>query len=161
MCRRKARGRFGFCAAVSILALASAYANAGGYAVYESAAPFDDTMDALKLAIEERGMYINNVMHMGEMLERTGKDLGTDRKIYERAESIEFCSAVLSREMTGEDPARIVNCPFIVSVYTLPGQSGKTYLAHREIPGSEVESSPVMAKVSAMLKDVAGAAADW
>jgi len=132
-----------------------------GYAVYESEASFDDVMDALKLAIEERGMYINNVMHMGEMLERTGKDIGTTETIYGRAESIEFCSAVLSREMTREEPARIVNCPFIISAYTLPDREGTTFLAHRIIPQGETETSAVMAKVADMLKDVASSAANW
>jgi uncharacterized protein (DUF302 family) len=133
----------------------------GGYAVYESDATFDDVLEAVKLAIEERGMYINNVMHMGEMLERTGKDLGMETPIYGRAESIEFCSAVLSREMTSEEPARIVNCPFIISVYTLPDKEATTFLAHRVIPQSETDTSAVMAKVSAMLKDVASSAAQW
>jgi len=145
-----------------VLAPVSSLVAAGeGYAVYESDASFDDVMDALKLAIEERGMYINNVMHMGEMLERTGKDLGMDAPIYGRAESIEFCSAVLSREMTSEEPARIVNCPFIISVYTLPDKEGTTFVAHREIPEDEVKASAVMGKVSAMLKDVAASAAAW
>jgi uncharacterized protein (DUF302 family) len=134
---------------------------AGGYAVYETQAPFDDTLDALKLAIEERGMYINNVMHLGEMLERTGKDLGDARRIYERAESVEFCSATLSRAMTAEDPARLVNCPFIVSVYTLPDRPGTTLVVHREVPQDQVDSSPTMRKVAEMLKGVAGAAAAW
>jgi len=133
----------------------------GGYAVHESEAAFDDVMDGLKLAIQERGMYINNVMHMGEMLERTGKDLGKDEKIYERAESVEFCSAVLSREMTGEDPARIVNCPFIISVYTLPAEPDRTFVVYREVPRDQIDSSPVMAKIAGMLEAVAGAAVAW
>lgn len=133
----------------------------GGYAVYESEAAFDDVLEGLKLAIEERGMYINNVMHMGEMLERTGKDLGLDTPIYARAESIEFCSAILSREMTSEDPARIVNCPFIISVYALPNKEGTTFVAHREIPQDQVEGSAVMARIATMLKEVAAAAAAW
>lgn len=133
----------------------------GGYAVYPSQAPFEDVLDALKLAIEERGMYVNNRMHLSEMLERTGKDLGDLSPIYGRAESIEFCSAVLSREMTREDPARLVNCPFIVGVYTLPDRPGTTFVAHREIPEDQVAGSAVMARVAAMLKEVAAAAADW
>ncbi len=132
-----------------------------GYAVYESEAGFDDVLDAAKLAIEERGMFINNVMHLSEMLERTGKDLGQEGQVYQRAESIEFCSAVLSREMTNEDPARLVNCPFILSVYSLTAEPGKTYVVHREIPPDQVAGSAVMAKVATMLKEVAGAAADW
>ena len=81
---------------------------ADGYAVYESESSFDDVLQGLKLAIEERGMYINNVMHMSEMLERTGKDLGMDEVIYGRAESVEFCSAVLSRrdDQRGARPHR-------------------------------------------------------
>ena len=150
-----------FALAVVIASVPGAASAGTGYAVYESESAFDDVLQGLKLAIEERGMYINNVMHMGEMLERTGKDLGMDQKLYERAESVEFCSAVLSREMTGEDPARIVNCPFIISVYTLPDKAGTTYVVHREIPQDQIEGSAVMAKIAAMLKDVAQSAAAW
>jgi uncharacterized protein (DUF302 family) len=133
----------------------------GGYAVYTSDSAFADVLEGLKMAIQERGMYINNVMNMGEMLERTGKDLGTDAPLYDQAESIEFCSAVLSREMSTENPAHVVNCPFIIAVYTLPGETGTTYVSHREIPADQVESSPAMAKVSGMLKSISEAAVSW
>jgi uncharacterized protein (DUF302 family) len=146
--------------AVASIAIAFA-AQAEDYAVYESESSFEDVMDALKLAIEERGMYINNVMHMGEMLDRTGKDLGMSEQIYTHADAIEFCSAVLSRKMTAENPTRIVNCPFIVAVYTLPDQPDTTYVVHRIIPVSETESSAVMREVADMLKAVAEGAASW
>ena len=147
-------------AAAACLAIETA-AFADGYAVYESESSYEDVVDALKLAIQDRGMYINNIMHMNEMLERTGKDLGMDEQIYTNAESIEFCSAVLSRKMTSEDPSRIVNCPFIISVYRLPDQPDTTYLAHRLFPAEEVEGSAVMREVSDMLRGVAEAAASW
>ena len=131
------------------------------YAVYESDSSFEDVLDGLKLAIQERGMYINNVMHMDEMLERTGKDLGLTDKIYAQAQSVEFCSAVLSRKMTAEDPTRIVNCPFIIAVYTLPNAAGTTYVVHRNIPAAERDASPVMGEVADMLSDVAEAAVSW
>ena len=133
----------------------------GGYAIYESESAFEDVMEGLKMAIQERGMYINNIMHMDEMLERTGKDLGLGGKLYEHAESVEFCSAVLSRKMVTENPARIVNCPFTISVYTLPGEEGKTHVVHREIPVAEAQVSEVMTEVAQMLKGVASAAAEW
>jgi uncharacterized protein (DUF302 family) len=151
--------RFLLLAALAVLPV-TAFAG-GAYVVYESESDFDTVMDGAKAAIQERGMYINNIMHMGEMLERTGKDLGMDEKIYEHAESIEFCSAVISRKMTKEDPARIVNCPFILSVYTLPGQKGKTFIAYRAIPQAEIDGSEVMAEVSEMLKGVGQGAAAW
>lgn len=131
------------------------------YAVYESDSSFEDVIDGLKLAIQERGMYINNVMHMDEMLERTGKDLGMEETIYTHAQSIEFCSAVLSRRMTAEDPTRIVNCPFIIAVYTVPDEPGTTYVVHRRIPAAETEASEVMRDVSQMLQDVADGAVSW
>lgn len=134
---------------------------AAPYAVYESESDFDTVMEGAKNAIAERGLYINNVMHLGEMLERTGKDLGIGGPLYSRAESIEFCSATLSRKMVAEDPNRLVNCPFILSIYTLPGQEGKTYIVHRNVPAEETASSAVMREVAAMLKGVAEGAASW
>jgi hypothetical protein len=145
-----------------MLALTPALAAAGsGYAVYESQAPFEDVLDALRLAIEERGMSIKSLMHISQMLERTGEDSGDTKPIYGRAESVEFCSSVLSREMAREDPARLVNCPFVVSVYTLPQRPGTTFVAHREIPADQMAGSAAMTRVAAMLKAVATAAADW
>ncbi|MBK5966052.1 DUF302 domain-containing protein [Thiocystis minor] len=129
--------------------------------LYRSDAAFEDVLEGLKAAILERGLYINNVMDMGEMLERTGKDLGMQDPLYLQAKNIEFCSAVLSREMTREDPSRIVNCPFIVSVYTLPEQPGITYVAHRKIPLATQESSASMAGIAAMLQAVSEAAVSW
>jgi uncharacterized protein (DUF302 family) len=136
-------------------------AEPAGYAVYESDSSFEDVIDGLKLAIQERGMYINNVMHMDEMLARTGKDLGMEEIIYTRAQAVEFCSAVLSRRMTAENPARIVNCPFIIAVYTLPDDPDTTYLAHRRIPAGEAEASGVMREIADMLQSVADSAASW
>ena len=132
-----------------------------GYAIYESDSSFEDVLDGLKLAIQERGMYINNVMHMDEMLARTGKDLGMDETLYNHAQSIEFCSAVLSRKMAAENPARIVNCPFIIAVYTLPDAPGTTYVVHRRIPVAETEASQVMREIADMLEAVASSAANW
>ena len=132
-----------------------------GYVLYRSDAPFETVLDGLKAVIEERGLYINNVMDIGGMLERTGKDLGSDAPIYTQARSVEFCSAVLSREMTREEPARIINCPFIISVYQRAGEPGTTYLAHREIPARERDTSPAMGKVARMLQDISEAAIAW
>jgi hypothetical protein len=138
-----------FLSALTALALLPAAALAAGpYAVYESDSGFETVMEGAKTAILERGMYINNIMHMGEMLERTG-------------ESIEFCSAVLSRKMTLEDPSRIVNCPFILSIYTLPGESDRTYVAHRVISEEEIAGSEIMTEVAEMLKGVAEGATSW
>jgi uncharacterized protein (DUF302 family) len=131
--------------------------DSNGYRVYTSDASFDAVMSALTMAIEERGMYINNVMHMDEMLSRTGKDLGLGPQLFRHAQSVEFCSAVLSRKMIAENPARVVNCPFILSVYQLP-DSDQVHLVHRDL--QSLDDSPVMREVAAMLSGVAEAAAE-
>jgi hypothetical protein len=147
--------------AAALLALSTAVQAAEGYAVYESDSSFEDVLDGLKLAIQERGMYINNIMQMDEMLARTGKDLGMEEPLYGQAHSVEFCSALLSRKMSAEDPSRIVNCPFIIAVYTLPEDADTTYVAHRVIPAAETEASAVMREVADMLKGVAEGAVSW
>lgn len=133
----------------------------GPYVTLTSEAAFEEVMDNLRGAIEERGLYINNQMHLGEMLERTGKDLGFEGRVYLKAESLEFCSAILSRRMVEEDPRRIVNCPFIVSVYVLASDPGKTVVAYRLPAAEEVAQSQVMADVADMLKGVAEGAVTW
>ena len=130
----------------------------GPYAVYRSEASFEDVMQGLKMAILERGLYINNMMNLGEMLERTGKDLGMTRRLYLEAQSVEFCSALMSRRMTEEDPRRVVNCPFVVSVYVLPDEPDATYILHRRLDLGD--DSAVMHEVEAMLESLAKAAAE-
>ncbi|MEA3640514.1 MAG: DUF302 domain-containing protein [Lamprobacter sp.] len=147
---------------LSLLLLSlSAQTAAADYVVYESDSRFSDVMDGLKLAIEQRGMFINNVMQMNEMLERTGADLDLGGPLFGQAESVEFCSAVLSRKMISEDPRRIVNCPFIIAVYTLPDAPDTTYVAHRKIPVAETEQSPAMKEVATMFEAIAGDAVSW
>ena len=148
------------CTLAAVLALPNAQAG-NGYAVHETSSSFGDVMEGLQSAIQERGMYINNVMHMGEMLERTGRDLGLGEPVFLKAESIEFCSAGLSHRMTHENPARVVNCPFIVAAYVLAKEPDKTYVVYREIPQDQIEASPVMAEVAENLKGIAETGASW
>jgi len=95
---------------------------------------FADVKDDLVAAIEQRGLVVNSVAHVGDMLERTGRDLGKTKRIYDQAEVIEFCSATASRAMTEADQRNLIYCPYTIAVYTLPGKPGVVYLAHRKYP---------------------------
>ena len=97
---------------------------------------FADVKDDLVAAIEQRGLVINSVAHVGDMLERTGRDLGKAKRIYDKAEVIEFCSAIVSRKMMEADARNLVYCPYTIAVYTLPGKAGVVYLAYRKYPQS-------------------------
>ncbi len=95
---------------------------------------FADVKDDVVAAIEQRGLVVNFVSHVGDMLERTGRDLGTTKRIYDQAEVLEFCSATASRAMTEADPKNLTYCPYTIAIYTLPGKPGVVYLAHRKYP---------------------------
>jgi len=84
------------------------------------------------MAIENRGMVLNNTAHVGDMLERTGKDLGRERLVYRHADVLEFCNAALSRDTMEADPHNIVFCPYTIAIYVLPNAPGKVYLSYRK-----------------------------
>jgi len=90
--------------------------------------------DDLVGAIVQRGLEVNFVSHVGDTPERTGRDLGETKRIYDQAEVIEFCSATASRAMTKADPRNPDYCPYAVAVYTFPGKPGVVYLARRKYP---------------------------
>ena len=93
---------------------------------------FETVKSAITNAILGKGLVINTTSHIGEMLERTGKDLGDAKPIFVKAESYEFCSAVVSRKTMEADPHNIVFCPYIISVYVLPKEPNKTYISYRK-----------------------------
>lgn len=97
---------------------------------------YEDVRDALVAAIEGRGLVVSYTAHVSDMLQRTGKDIGASKPIFDKAETFEFCSATVSRKMMEAKPSNIVNCPFSVAIYALPGETGKVYLAYRRpLPG--------------------------
>ena len=92
---------------------------------------YEFVRDDLELAITGRGIKINNISHIGDMLARTGKDVGASKQIFEHAEAFEFCSATVSRATMEADPHNIVFCPYIIAVYSLPGEKNRTYISFR------------------------------
>ena len=93
---------------------------------------FNDVKERLVIAIENRGLVVNYTARVGDMLERTGKDIGHPRQIYANAEVLEFCSAGMSRSAMEADPRNIVFCPYAIAVYVLPNESGTVYIAYRK-----------------------------
>ncbi len=132
---------------------------AGDYmAVFTKTGSFDDVREAVEMAITDRGMVINNVSHVGEMLERTGKDLGETKQIFIKAEVLEFCSAVVSRKMMEADPDNIVFCPYVISVYVVPEKPGEVRVAYRKpriagSPASQESLKAVEDLLSGIVKD--------
>jgi uncharacterized protein (DUF302 family) len=108
--------------------------SADSYSVlFKTQGDFQYVRDSVQSAIEGKGLKINHTNLIAGMLERTGKDLGYINQILANGEQFEFCSATISRAMMEADPHAITMCPYIVSVYTVPGDAN-VYVAYRK-PG--------------------------
>jgi uncharacterized protein (DUF302 family) len=99
--------------------------------LFKAQGSYQDVRDNLQMAIEGKGLKITSTNHIADMLDRTGKDIGETRKVYENAEQFEFCSATISRHMMEADPHAIVMCPYSVVVYQVPDDKA-VYLAYRK-----------------------------
>jgi uncharacterized protein (DUF302 family) len=138
-------------AAVTQLALA----DGAHMSVFTKQGSFAEVKESVEMAITGRGFVINNISHVGDMLERTGKDLGGGQQVFLKAEAFEFCSATVSRKMMEADPDNIVFCPYIISVYVLPQKPGEVRVAYRktQIVGSKVSQDALNA-VNDLLTDI-------
>ncbi len=151
--------RTAFAAILLFAGLVNGALAAGDYmAVSIKAGNFDDVRDDVEMAITDRGMVVNNVSHVGEMLARTGKDLGGSKQIFIKAEALEFCSAVVSRKMMEPDPDNIVFCPYVIAVYVVPERPGEVRIAYRKpqivgSPASQKALKAVDELLSGIVKD--------
>lgn len=116
---------------------------------------FSDIKERVVMALENRGLVLNYTARVGEMLDRTGRDLGVDRRVYDKAESLEFCSAAISRGTMEADPRNIAFCPYAISIYTLPRSPGAVYVVYRvpEISGTG-SSADALRRVEKLLSDI-------
>jgi uncharacterized protein (DUF302 family) len=121
------------------LALACGVCSAGVYAadvaIHSTKGSFAEVKERVVLAIENRGLVLNYTARISDMLERTGKDVGSERRIYANAEVLEFCSAQLSRATMEADPRNIVYCPYAIALYQLPKDADRVYVSYRK-PGA-------------------------
>lgn len=124
---------------------------------YSKAARFDDVREDLKLAIEGRGLVIDYESFVNRMLERTGKDVGSARKLYADAQAFVFCSAALSRKTMEADPANVSLCPYSMTVYATAQQPGTVHVSYRRPwrPDGSAASRAALKEVEALLDGIA------
>ncbi|MCW5636744.1 MAG: DUF302 domain-containing protein [Rubrivivax sp.] len=145
---------------LAALCLAAGAAAAQPVVSYSKAgAKFADVRDDLKNAIESRGFVIDYQSQIGAMLERTGKDVGSAKKVYEDAQALQFCSAQLSRKMMEADPANVVMCPYTLVVYATAGQPDRVFVTYRrplrQGQGVSPASQAALREVDALLDKIA------
>jgi uncharacterized protein (DUF302 family) len=118
---------------------------------------FEDVRDELKLAIEDKGLVIDYESFVNRMLERTGKDLGSARKLYTDAQAFVFCSAALSRKTMEADPANVSLCPYSIMVYATAADPGTVRVSYRRPwrPDGSAASKAALKEVEALLDGIA------
>lgn len=140
-----------------VVPVPSAAADPSPVVSHSRKAKFENVRDDLKAAIEARGLVVDFESHMHEMLERTGKDVGSTKKIYVDAQAFAFCSAALSRKMMEADAANVVMCPYTLTVYATVQQPDTVVVAYRRPwrPGASAASQAALAEVDKLLDGLA------
>jgi uncharacterized protein (DUF302 family) len=149
-----------FAAALALIALLAVFATAAAaqeLKIYrKSGGNFDDVKFDVTNAITNRGLVADFTGNVGAMLDRTGKDVGSAKQVYKRAEYIVFCSAKLSRDMMEADAANAGFCPYIVFIYETAAKPGEVVVGYRRMPRAGKPSSiKVFAAINALLDGIA------
>ena len=98
---------------------------------------FEDATFAVENAIINQGLVVDYVSHVGDMLNRTGEDVGSDTMIFDNAEIFIFCSAVVSRDVMEADPMNLVHCPYGIFVAEADGE---VTIGHRDYPDGPMQA---------------------
>jgi len=125
-------------------------------------ADFADILDAVKSAIDDRGLNVAHTLPASDMLGRTGPAFGITESVFRKAEIIEFCSAKISHALAKANPENILLCPFTVAVYVLESDPGYVRLSYRVpyVMDDEASAAGVEQMVE-LVKGIIGDAQDW
>lgn len=97
---------------------------------------FEDASFAVENAIINRGLVIDYTSHVGEMLNRTGPDVGATETLFDDAQIFLFCSAAVSRRVMEADPMNIVHCPYGIFIAE---RDGSVTIGHRDYPDGPMQ----------------------
>jgi len=132
--------------AVLVALLAPGLAAAAGAKTYAFDGDFEDAAFALETAIVNRGLVVDHVSRVGEMLARTKADVGGKKDLFVAADVYQFCSARLSRKVMEADWTNIAHCPY--GVFVADTGDG-VVIGYREMPEG------AMQEVEALLDSIA------
>ena len=119
------------------------------------AGKFDDVKADVADAVIARGLTIDYRGNIGGMLDRTGADVGSSKKVYAAAEFITFCSAKLSRAMMEADPRNLAYCPYVVFTYEDAAKPGQISVGYRR-PAGPADASDAAKKALADIDALLG-----
>lgn len=138
-----------------VLCIVPVLAHAQTIARFSSQGEFDSVKEEVLLAIQSRGLVVDHTSYIGNMLERTGKDVGAGKRVYVNAEAVQFCSAVVSRKTMEADPANIAFCPYVIALYVRPDDPKTVHVVYRRVSGAGSDASrAALREVDALLEGI-------
>jgi hypothetical protein len=142
-------------AIAALLALCAPPALAQDLKTYGKKGSYEDVKFELNDAIIRRGLAIDYTGQINKMLERTGADVGSTKKIYANAEFFMFCSAKLSRDMIEADPANLGYCPYVIFLYEVADKPGEIVVGYRRpSPKGDAASQKALAAIDTLLDGI-------
>lgn len=124
----------------AIFTASGAMAHAQDVITYNFDGSFEDATFAVESAILDRGLVIDLVSHVGDMLNRTGADMENAAPIFDNADIFLFCSATVSRRVMEADPMNVAHCPYSIFVTEADGTVQLGHRAYPDGPMQEVEA---------------------
>ena len=121
---------------------------ADGFYTVDVQADFEDIVMDVEDAITNRGLVIDHVSYVGEMLERTRGDVGSDTQLFHDARIFSFCSATLSREVMEAKLRNLQFCPYHVHVYQTAEEGAPVVVGYREF------NEPTMRPINYLLQQI-------
>jgi uncharacterized protein (DUF302 family) len=103
---------------------------------YSYPGSFEDASFAVENAIIDRGLVIDFTSHVGDMLNRTAGDMGSEVSIFDNARIFLFCSAAVSRRVMEADPMNLMHCPYGIFVSE---REGEVLIGHRDYPDGPMQ----------------------
>jgi len=135
----------------SAICLLGVTATAQEATTYPFDGSFDDAAFAVENAIIGKGLVIDYVSHVGDMMNRTGADVGSDVVIFDAADVFLFCSAQISRQVMEADHLNIAHCPYGIFV---ADREGEVFVGHRNYPEGEMQQ--VQTLLTEIIQDAVG-----
>lgn len=106
------------------------------FTLYTAKGTFAEVRQDLADAITNRGFVIDRTSYIGRMLDRTAKAVGAKKRVYAKAQAMQFCSATYSRKTMEADATNILFCPYVVVVYALASDPATVYVGYRRLPAA-------------------------
>ena len=125
--------------AATLSAALPALADSDDAVTTQLTAAYDDVMFDLETAITNRGLVIDRINNVGEMLERTKEAVGGSRTIFTAANVFTFCSAEVSRAVMEADPLNLQFCPYRIFVSERPEAPGEVVVGHPTYPAGAMD----------------------